>query len=239
MKKYYKDNNEKKVFIKEMFNEISPSYNLLNRILSLGIDIYWRNKFINKLAITNGNNILDVATGTGDIVKNIVRRNNVKITGIDISDKMIEIAKESIKDIKSKISWDVGDAENLPYEDESFDLITISYGFRNLTDFNRALLEFNRVLKPTGSLAILEFSQPNNLIIGSLFNTYFHYILPTIASLVSSNYAYKYLPESVENLISREEICYEIESAGFSNVSYEDISFGISTIFLGKKDYDK
>ena len=125
MKQYYKNNNEKKLFIKEMFDEISPRYNLLNRVLSFGIDIYWRNRFIKKLNIDDNNKILDVATGTGDIVKHIISKNNVTIVGIDISDQMIKIAKNKIKSKKSTLEWEVGDAENLPYLDNSFDILVV------------------------------------------------------------------------------------------------------------------
>jgi len=233
MKQFYKNDNEKKLFVKEMFNDISSRYNLLNRLLSFGIDQYWRNRFIKKLNIQDNMNILDVATGTGDIVKHIIGSYNVNITGIDISDKMIEIARSKIKSNTSDLKWDIGDAENLPYPDSSFDIITISFGFRNFANFDKALLELNRVLKDGGKLAILEFSKPNNLFINSVFNFYFHSILPRVASIFSKNYAYRYLPESVENFISRSEICHKINSAGFKNVFYQDLSFGISTIFIG------
>jgi len=239
MKQYYKNNNEKKLFIKEMFDEISPRYNLLNRALSFGIDVYWRNRFIKKLNIDDNNKILDVATGTGDIVKHIISKNNVTIVGIDISDQMIKIARNKIKSKKSSLEWEVGDAENLPYLDNSFDIITISFGFRNFTNYDKALSEFNRVLKDGGKLGILEFSRPNNLFISKVFNFYFHFILPKVASIFSKNYAYKYLPESVENFISRNQICSKIESAGFKSVSCQDLSFGISTIFIGNKLNEK
>ena len=239
MKQYYKNNNEKKLFIKEMFDEISSRYNLLNRMLSFGIDIYWRNRFIRKLNITDNKKILDVATGTGDIVKHIISKNNVKIAGIDISDQMIKLAKNKIKSNKSSLEWQVGDAENLPYLDNSFDIITISFGFRNFTNYDKALSEFNSVLKDGGKIGILEFSEPNNFFINKVFNFYFHSILPRVASIFSKNYAYKYLPESVENFISRNQICSKMEATGFKSVLYQDLSFGISTIFIGYKLNEK
>lgn len=239
MKQYYKNNNEKKLFIKEMFDEISPRYNLLNRVLSFGIDVYWRNRFIKHLNIADNNKILDVATGTGDIVRHIISKNNVTIVGIDISDQMIKIAKNKIKSNKSSLEWQVGDAENLPYLDKSFDIITISFGFRNFANYDKALSEFNRVLKDGGKLGILEFSKPNNFFISKVFNFYFHSILPRVASIFSKNYAYKYLPESVENFISKNQICSKMESAGFKSVSCKDLSFGISTIFIGNKLNEK
>tara|TARA_Y100000590_G_scaffold87378_1_gene97975 strand:+ start:585 stop:1304 length:720 start_codon:yes stop_codon:yes gene_type:complete len=239
MKQYYKNNNEKKLFIKEMFDEISPRYNLLNRVLSFGIDVYWRNRFIKHLNIADNNKILDVATGTGDIVRHIISKNNVTIVGIDISDQMIKLAKNNIKSNKSSLEWQVGDAENLPYLDKSFDIITISFGFRNFTNYDKALSEFNRVLKDGGKLGILEFSKPNHFFVSKVFNFYFHSILPRVASIFSKNYAYKYLPESVENFISRNQICSKMESAGFKSISCQDLSFGISTIFIGNKINEK
>ena len=137
------------------------------------------------------------------------------------------------------MEWEVGDAENLPYLDKSFDIITISFGFRNFANYDKALSEFNRVLKDGGKLGILEFSKPNNFFISKVFNFYFHSILPRVASIFSKNYAYKYLPESVENFISRNQICSKMESAGFKSVSCQDLSFGISTIFIGNKINEK
>ena len=145
-----------------MFDDISPSYDFLNHFLSFGMDIYWRKKFIQKLNIKNDISILDVACGTGDVGFEILKRHSVSVTGIDLSPKMVELAqKKSLQKKMDNISFIEGDAENLPFESNSIDCLTISYGFRNISNYEKALEEFYRILKPGGKLGILEFSKPN------------------------------------------------------------------------------
>ena len=237
MPEFSHNGKEKKDFVKKMFDDISKSYDFLNHFLSLGIDIYWRKRFIKKLNIKNNNTILDVACGTGDISFEIEKRFSANVTGIDISPKMIQIAKEKSKkkNIK-KIHFIVGDAEELPVETNSVDHITISYGFRNISNYDKALSEFYRVLKPGGKLGILEFSHPKPKAIGVLFKFYFHHILPKIAGFFSRSDAYRYLPESVDFFPSRSDMCNKIIKAGFQDVNYIDLSFGISSIFIGNKN---
>ena len=232
--------NEKKEFVEKMFDDISNKYDFLNHFLSFGIDIYWRNKFINKLNIKNGSTVLDVACGTGDIGFNILKNNKINLINIDISKNMLSIAKKkACKKNINNIQFIHGDAEKLPIDDNSIDFLTISYGFRNTSNHKIALSEFHRVLKPGGTLGILEFSIPKSKIMGKLFKFYFHKILPKIASLFSQKNAYKYLPESVDFFPSRKKIYNLINKAGFKNVNFFDLTFGISTIFLGKKNDTK
>ena len=236
MPEFSHSGKEKKDFVKKMFDDISSSYDFLNHFLSFGIDIYWRKKFIRQLNIDNNSIILDVACGTGDISFEIEKKFSANVTGIDIAPKMIEIArKKAEKKNINKIDFIIGDAEDLPIETNSIDNITISYGFRNISNYEKALAEFYRVLKPGGKLGILEFSTPNSKIIGILFKIYFHHILPKIGGLFSRSDAYRYLPESVDFFPTRSDICNKIKKAGFLNTSYKDLSFGISSIFIANK----
>ena len=220
-----------------MFDDISPHYDFLNHFLSLGIDIYWRKKFTRKLDIQDDYNILDVACGTGDVGFEILKKHSVSITGIDLSQKMVDLAQlKARKQNLSNITFLQGDAENLPINDNSVDCLTISYGFRNISNYETALSEFHRVLKPGGKLGILEFSKPKSKFIGFIFKLYFHYMLPRIASFFSRSDAYRYLPESVDFFPTRHNIARKIIYSGFSRAEIHDLTFGISTIFLGFKD---
>ena len=232
--------DEKKEFVEKMFDDISTKYDFLNHFLSFGIDIHWRKKFINKLNIQNGETVLDVACGTGDIGFHILKKHEINLINIDISKNMLLIAKKkALKKNLKNIKFLHGDAEKLPLEDNSIDHLTISYGFRNTSHHDIALSEFHRVLKPGGNLGILEFSIPKSKIMGNLFKFYFHKILPKIASMFSQKKAYKYLPESVDFFPSRGKICNKITEAGFNNACFIDLTFGISTIFLGNKNGTK
>jgi demethylmenaquinone methyltransferase/2-methoxy-6-polyprenyl-1,4-benzoquinol methylase len=230
------EGQNKKEFVQKMFDDISPHYDFLNHLLSLGTDIYWRKKFIQKLNIADQTKILDVACGTGDICFEILRHYNVSITGLDISQNMINIANKKAKKKKQEnVTFIKGEGENLPLDSNSVDYLTISYGFRNISNYEAALQEFFRVLKPGGTLGILEFSKPKYKIIGFIFRLYFHHILPRIGSLFSRSDAYRYLPESVDFFPTRDDICRKIIHSGFQNANIYDLTFGISTIFLGFK----
>jgi len=229
--------NVKKEFVRKMFDDISPNYDFLNHFLSFGTDIYWRKKFIKKLNINNDTLILDVACGTGDLGFEILKRHSVSVTGIDLSPKMVELARKKSRMKKIyNISFVEGDAENLPFESNSIDCLTISYGFRNISNYEKALEEFYRVIKPGGKLGILEFSKPTSKIIGFIYKIYFHHIIPRIASFFSRSDAYRYLPESVDYFPSRNNIYHKIIYSGFQRAELHDLTFGISTIFLGYKD---
>ena len=227
----------KKEFVQKMFDDISPRYDFLNHFLSLGTDIYWRRKFIRNLNIISGHTVLDVACGTGDIGFEILKKYNAKLINLDLSKNMLNIAEKKAKEKRfENIQFIQGDAEMLPLKNNSVDCLTIAYGFRNIAHYEKALEEFYHVLKPGGILGILEFSIPKSRIIGALFTFYFHHILPWIGSLFSRSDAYRYLPESVNFFPSRDDICNQIKQSGFQNSRFIDLTFGVSTIFLGKKD---
>ncbi len=226
----------KKEFVKYIFNDISDNYDFLNHFLSGGIDIIWRRKFIKSLNFSDGEKVLDVATGTGDVAFAIKRKHDVSIIGLDLSANMLKVArKKSAKSGVNDIEFIEGDAEKLPFDDNTFDKLVISYGLRNLGDFKIGIEEFYRVLKPNASIGVLEFMQPRSTIVSVVFKLYFNHILPRIASLFSNSKAYRYLPESVQNFFTPEELKKLMEEVGFKEVKCKNLSFGITTIINGKK----
>jgi len=236
MNEFSHKGKSKKEFVKYIFNDISSTYDFLNHFLSLGIDVLWRRKFIKSLNFSDGDKVLDVATGTGDVAFAIRRKYNTDIIGLDLSVNMLEIAKKKLKKFKiDDIDFIEGDAENLPFDDNTFDKIVISYGLRNLGDCQKGIEEFHRVLKPGGKLGILEFLQPQSTIIAKIFKFYFNKILPRVASLFSNSKAYRYLPESVENFMSPNELKVLLKEISFNNISSKNMSFGITTIINANK----
>ena len=220
-----------------MFDDISGRYDFLNHLLSLGIDLYWRRILVKRLNLKDGQNILDVATGTGDVGFAILKHHNVKIIGLDYSYNMVHHAQKKAisKGNSDNFTFVQGDGENLPFEDNSFDALTISYGFRNIGHFEQAMAEFYRVLKPGGICAILEFQEPELKIFGKIYQFYFKYILPRIGAFFARSDAYRYLPESVQNFLKREEMIELMDSKGFLNIKCEDLTFGVTSLFTAKK----
>ena len=239
MPEFIHTGKDKKKFVEKMFDDISSNYDMLNRILSFGIDKYWRKKLINSMNIQDEQYILDIATGTGDVVFEINKKHKVTIIGLDISKKMLEIAKLKLSKIKSeetKIEFIHGDAEKLPMGDNSYDHICISFGFRNLGNYDAALQEFYRVLKPGGQLSILEFSQSNNKLFNFIFQFYFNKVLPRLASFISRADAYRYLPESVKYFPNESKINKFLDNNNFTNVNVTHLTLGVATIYRGVKD---
>ena len=237
MPEFLHTGKDKKKFVEKMFDDISPHYDILNRILSFGIDKYWRKKLIKSMNIQMGQSILDIATGTGDVIFSINKKYQVHSTGLDISKKMLDIANMKLKKNKiNNISFIHGDAENLPMEDNSYDHICISFGFRNLGDYNIALSEFYRVLKPGGTLSILEFSQSKSKFFNTMFQFYFNKVLPKVAAVISRADAYRYLPESVKYFPDQTKINDFLNNNNFDNVSFTSLTFGVATIYRGVKN---
>ena len=226
----------KKEFVKYIFNDISTTYDFLNHFLSLGVDIIWRKKFIKSLDFSSSDKVLDVATGTGDVAFAIKKKHKSDIIGLDLSVNMLEVAKEKSKKMNIKdINFIEGDAENLPFDDNTFDKVVISYGLRNLGDCRKGIQEFYRVLKPNSKVGILEFLHPKSTVAAKLFKFYFNNILPRVASLFSNSKAYRYLPESVENFMTPNELKTLLEEVGFKDISSRNLTFGITTIVNAKK----
>ncbi len=212
------------------FNLIARRYDFLNRVLSLGIDKYWRSYVVSNLPKSSNLHILDVATGTGDLALAMARGNQnvVSVTGVDIADNMMSIGREKIDQLgfSAMIDLQHGNAEHLHFPDASFDAVSISFGLRNVRDKLKALSEMKRVLKPGGRLLILEFSLPQNRFIRSLYLFYFRHILPWLGGLISGNYqAYRYLNKSVE----------QFDASILSDMKPIPLSFGIATLYVFDK----
>ena len=235
MAKFVHQGSDKKQYVKQMFNDISTNYDLINLISSFGIDRYWRNKLINSIRLTPNQKLLDVATGTGDVAFGFFKKYKVSVTGLDIAKNMVEIARQKAKKYSLDIVFVEGDAENMQFDKSSFDALTISFGFRNVGSYDKALSEFYRVLNKSGKIAILEFSKPTSRWFAPFFKFYFNKVVPFIGSLLSRKDAYLYLPESVDHFLTRNDVCDKMKEAGFSNIIYKDYTFGVVSLYIGEK----
>ena len=224
----------------QMFDRIAGRYDLLNHILSFGQDIRWRKKVANILPERTNQSILDLATGTGDQLFYLLQcsKRIAYATGTDLATEMLARGREKIRQrqLQDVISLQEGDAENIRYDDKSFDALTITFGIRNVTDVNKSLAEMYRVLKPGGRVIILEFSLPKNIIIKKLYLLYFRHILPFIGGLISGDrYAYRYLNQTVETFPYGETFCNLISLQGFKKVKMIPLTFGVATIYYADK----
>lgn len=237
MNEFNHSGESKKQFVQSMFDDISPRYDFLNHLLSFGLDLYWRSVLVKSLKIKESITILDVATGTGDVGFAILKKSDVKIIGLDYAFKMTEIGsrKAEKRKLTDKFTFIQGDGENLPIADDCIDILTISYGFRNIGHYEKAMKDFYRVLKQGGVCAILEFQTPRFKFFGRLFTLYFNFILPRIGALFSRSDAYRYLPESVQNFLNREEMDFLMQRTGFTQTHCKDMTFGVSSLFTGIK----
>ncbi|MCK5731150.1 MAG: bifunctional demethylmenaquinone methyltransferase/2-methoxy-6-polyprenyl-1,4-benzoquinol methylase UbiE [Draconibacterium sp.] len=228
----------KKVQVEEMFDNISNRYDLLNHLLSVNIDKIWRRNAINKLKQFNPKTILDIATGTGDFAIAATKISNVKITGIDISEGMLNVGRSKIerKGLANLISLQKADSENLPFNNNSFDAAIVGFGVRNFENLEKGLLEILRVLKPGGLFYVLEFSKPKNAPFKQFYKFYFTKILPLVGRIVSKDTnAYTYLPESVNEFPDGERFLTILADVGFTNNSCFSQSFGIASIYEAHK----
>jgi len=237
--KPYKDSEAtKKAQVTKMFDTISNEYDGLNRVISFGIDVKWRNKVVKLVADKKPENILDIATGTGDLAINLTATNAKEIIGLDISDGMLEVGRKKItsKKLDSIISMVIGDSEDLPFDDNSFDAITVAFGVRNFENLEKGLSEILRVLKPNGIFVILETSVPTNPIYKFGYNTYSRFILPTIGKIFSKDrVAYKYLSESASVFPYGEALNNILKKIGFINVKDLPQTMGVATIYTASK----
>ncbi|MDB4062175.1 bifunctional demethylmenaquinone methyltransferase/2-methoxy-6-polyprenyl-1,4-benzoquinol methylase UbiE [Vicingaceae bacterium] len=235
---YKEKNSSKKEQVAEMFDNISHRYDFLNHFLSIGIDKLWRKKAVKILSIIQPKVILDVATGTGDFAIESLSLKPTQVVGIDISQGMldkgiIKIKKNGQEDI---IELKYGDSEDIPFEDNYFDAITVAFGVRNFEDLEKGLSEMKRVLKTGGMAVVLEFSKPKSFPIKQIYNFYFHKVLPSIGKLVSKDAsAYTYLPESVEAFPEGKEFEAILKKVGFQFKSTHPLFFGISSIYVVQK----
>jgi demethylmenaquinone methyltransferase/2-methoxy-6-polyprenyl-1,4-benzoquinol methylase len=223
--------------IREMFDTIAPRYDLLNRLLSFGIDRRWRRFAVAQLCVPAGGKVLDVATGTGDVALTIAAATpaSVQIVGSDFTPGMLRHGREKIarSPHAGRIVLVNAPCESMPHPDASFDGVTIAFGIRNVVDRAAGLREMHRVLKSGGRAVILEFSNPKSRFFKSLYYFYFRHVLPWIGGLFSRRSAYQYLPDSVLEFPDQESFVAMMAAAGFSDLSYTNLTFGIATVYVG------
>ena len=235
----YKDSDQsKKEQVTKMFDTISNEYDGLNRVISFGIDVKWRNKVVEMVAKSKPENILDIATGTGDLAISLTSTDAKEIIGLDISDGMLEVGRKKIssKNLDGIISMVIGDSEDLPFEDNTFDAITVAFGVRNFEHLEKGLAEILRVLKPNGIFVILETSVPTNPFYKAGYNVHCKLIMPTIGKLFSKDkVAYSYLSESASLFPYGEALNNILRKIGFINVEHKPQTMGVATIYSASK----
>lgn len=235
----YKDSElGKKEQVTQMFDNISGNYDGLNRVISFGIDIKWRKKVLKLVADTDPNDILDIATGTGDLAILMSETRAQKIVGLDLSAGMLEVGRKKVADRKlgNRIELVQGDSEKLPFEDNSFDAVTVGFGVRNFETLEKGLAEILRVLRPGGIFVILESSNPTKFPFKQGYNLYNKYILPAIGKLFSKDRsAYGYLSESMSVFPFGEELNNILRKIGFIDVRALPQTFGVATIYVAFK----
>jgi demethylmenaquinone methyltransferase / 2-methoxy-6-polyprenyl-1,4-benzoquinol methylase len=228
---YKEEQAGKKAQVAKMFNNISRQYDFLNHFLSLGIDRGWRKRAIALLKHLNPQYVLDVATGTGDFAIQALVLNPVKVTGVDISEGMLEVGRKKVqrRGLSSKVELLKGDSENLGFEENKFDAVTVGFGVRNFENLEKGLGEIRRVMRPGAMLVVLEFSRPKRSPFRQIYNFYFKTILPKLGRLISKDKsAYTYLPESVELFPDGQDFENILKKVGFKDTTCEALTFGIS-----------
>lgn len=233
----YSPEGSKREQVEQMFDNISPKYDLLNRVFSLGIDQAWRRKVIRLVGKENVDQLLDVATGTADLA--ILAAGKVrKVTGIDISEGMLQHGRKKVADrkLQDRIELLKADSTDLPFADRSFDAVTVAFGVRNFEDLEKGIREMRRVLRSGGRLFILEFSKPRRTPFRQLFRLYFHGIMPLIGRSVSKDAsAYTYLPKSVDAFPEGPEFLQLLGDVGFREMNARQLTGGIATLYTCRK----
>ncbi|WDT67677.1 bifunctional demethylmenaquinone methyltransferase/2-methoxy-6-polyprenyl-1,4-benzoquinol methylase UbiE [Cloacibacterium sp. TD35] len=235
--KPYNTDQSKKTEVEDMFDNIAPKYDLLNHVLSMKIDVLWRNTLVKWMNKDAPKLVLDVATGTGDLAIAVQKGTGAEVVGLDLSQQMLNVGIDKIKklNLDQKISMQKGDAENLPFEDNKFDAVSVAFGVRNFENLEKGLAELRRVVKENSSVYILEFSKVEGFL-APFYMFYFKNILPQIGKLVSKdNRAYTYLPDSVNAFPYGEKMKQILLNTGYSKVEYKKLSLGIATIYKATK----
>jgi demethylmenaquinone methyltransferase/2-methoxy-6-polyprenyl-1,4-benzoquinol methylase len=235
----YKDSDlGKKEQVTQMFDNVSSNYDTLNRILTFGIDVGWRKKVVQLVMDANAKKVLDVATGTGDLAIMFGKENTEEVVGLDISPGMLEIGKNKVvgEKLDQKVKMIIGDSEKMDFEDGYFDAVTVAFGVRNFEDLEKGLKEILRVLKPKGTLVVLETSQPEGVLIKQMFRFYSRYVIPNIGKLLSKDKkAYDYLPESAAAFPYGEAFNNILLKTGFNTSKVFPQTFGAATIYQATK----
>lgn len=238
VKPYENSDKSKRKQVEEMFDDIAPKYDFLNHTLTMGIDRIWRRKAIRIANENKPQSILDVACGTGDFSILEAKKTSAKVTAIDISQGMLDIAvkKAEKEELLNGIEFIKADSLCMPFSDNTFDAVTVGFGVRNFADIPKGLSEILRVLKPGGRLVVLELSEPPNPVIKAGYSFYFHKVLPWWGNVISKNKAaYKYLPKSVDNFPYGERFVTLMKEAGYKNTKLKWLTLGLCAIYTGEK----
>ncbi len=224
--------------VKSMFDRIASWYDFLNHFLSLGTDRRWRRKLVRHLDLLPEHHVLDMATGTGDLAITLVNKKGCRVTGMDVSERMMKKGEKKIRkrNMQENIRFVRGAAEQIPFDTETFDAVTVAFGVRNFTQLEQGLTEMLRVLKPGGQLAVLEFSKPAWQPMKAIYSFYLFHILPWAGHILSGDrYAYSYLPASIKTFPQREFFLEILRKCGYESVSYFTYTGGIVAVYYGKK----
>jgi len=233
----YSEEGSKREQVERMFDAISPKYDLLNRMFSLGIDQGWRREVVRLLGAEPVQHLLDVATGTADLAIMAAPKAE-RVTGIDISEGMLSHGRVKVtkRQLEKKVTLQQADSTALPFADGTFDAVTVAFGVRNFEDLQRGLVEMFRVLKPNGRLFVLEFSKPLHTPMRQLFRFYFHRIMPLIGRTVSKDSeAYTYLPKSVDAFPEGDAFVRMLKEAGAKEATAKPLTGGIATLYAARK----
>ena len=232
------DSRHKSEQVREMFDAIAPAYDFMNRAMTFGIDRLWRRRAVRLMRDIPHGDVLDIATGTGDLAILMAERlDGSHVTGVDLSEGMIEIGRRKVAErgLDGRISLTTGDCLALPFPDNSFDCITCAYGVRNFENLAAGYKEMERVLRPGGLLVVLELSTPPSPVVKPFYSLYTRFLIPTVGRMVSKDTrAYSYLPESIAAVPQREEMCRVMRDAGLTNCRYIPLTFGTCTIYTAK-----
>ena len=223
--------------IEKMFDDIAPRYDMLNRLMSFGLDKLWRKKLLHEIKKFHVEKVLDIATGTADVAIAMAKE-GYSVTGADISERMLEIGRKKLatNNLTESTTLLLAAAESLPFEDNTFDVVTVAFGVRNFADLHGGLSEARRVLRNGGHIAILELSYPDNRLLLWLYKFYTLHIIPFFCGLISGNAkAYKYLPNSILRFPKSEKFISILESSGFTKAKEKTLSFGSCHIYLAEK----
>ncbi len=223
--------------VAEMFDAIAPRYDLLNRVLSLGTDRRWRVAAVRALGVRPSERILDVATGTGDLAFEVLRRCPAMVVGVDISEEMLSVARAKAvrKGASEHVSFVRADAEDMPFEDGVFDAALVAFGVRNFQELRRGLGEIRRVLRPGARVVVLEFSQPQSRLFGMIYGLYSRLVLPYVGRMLSQVHgAYSYLPDSIRAFPHGAAFLAQMRAAGFEDLHAKPITFGVASIYSGR-----
>lgn len=239
---YHGDSRPKTEQVRDMFDSIAPAYDFMNRAMTFGVDKWWRSVAVNMICKSNPATILDIATGTADLaIKLAYKMPAAHVTGVDLSANMIEIGRQKVtqRNLSDRIELMTADCLHLPFDDNTFDCITVAYGVRNFEHLDQGYGEMFRVMKPGGMLVVIELSTPTNQVVKPFYRLYTKHIIPLAGKLVSKDVrAYSYLPESIAAVPQGDNMLALIKQAGFDDARFKTLTFGTCSIYSAKKPLD-